>query len=299
MPRKTIKTEKPPLLFQEQSLSGARFQNVPEVRAALNPKEFFTEAQAHNNSAFKSWVSPQFNSSVAAAPPLRRGRRKCHSATRILDKCNELPRKNGVCKFPPLSFKTWSRDQCHQPKTACTKKATESTVSDTTNQPQGSCQIKKKVSKSLYLNTPKRQLASVRKTNKEKLSEGAASSRKCLDPLEPSIEVTEKCRGPADCTSTPASSGFSTTTVSSVNPPPDVDTPKVIQEGCSSPSLLSVHLLLAPPCTPPCNQPADILVADTPERDYGMKVTWRKRRGLMLLLQERGHLSDSDVLIHS
>lgn len=57
MPRKAIKTEKPPLLFLERSLCGARLQNVPEVRAAFNAKEFFTEKQEHNSSALKSWVS--------------------------------------------------------------------------------------------------------------------------------------------------------------------------------------------------------------------------------------------------
>ncbi len=57
MPRKAVKTEKPPLLFLERSLCGARLQNVPEVRAALNPKEFFTETEAHNSSALNSWVS--------------------------------------------------------------------------------------------------------------------------------------------------------------------------------------------------------------------------------------------------
>ena len=55
MPRKAKKTEKPPLPFLEHPVRGARLQNVPEVRAALNPKEFFTEIQ--NSSSINSWVS--------------------------------------------------------------------------------------------------------------------------------------------------------------------------------------------------------------------------------------------------
>ncbi|TKS90541.1 Tubby-related protein 3 [Collichthys lucidus] len=107
MPRKATKTEKPPLLFLERSLCGARLQNVPEVRAALNPKDFFTESQEQHSSALTSWVSPQFDSaSAAAAPPVRRGRRKCLSATSILDSCSQLSRKNTVCKFPSLKFQT-------------------------------------------------------------------------------------------------------------------------------------------------------------------------------------------------
>ncbi|XP_045928086.1 RAD9, HUS1, RAD1-interacting nuclear orphan protein 1 isoform X2 [Micropterus dolomieu] len=247
MPRKAVKTEKPPLLFLERSLCGARLQNVPEVRAALNPKDFFTETQEHNSSTLKSW--------------------------------------------------TRSRDQSHQPKSTRTKKATEcSAVSDVGNQPLGSCRIKRTVSSAQYSDTPKRKTSSLRKGNGERLSDGAASSSRFLDPPETlSIHVTGI---PPDGASTPASNTFSTTEVSSVGPPPDVDTPKVMQEGSSSPSSTPLHLLLPQLCTPPCNQPPDILVADTPERDYGVKVTWRRRRGLMLLLKERGHLSASDTLIH-
>lgn len=54
MPRKSIKTEKPPLLFLERPVGGARFKNGPEVRAAHNPKGFFSETQAHKS--FNSWV---------------------------------------------------------------------------------------------------------------------------------------------------------------------------------------------------------------------------------------------------
>ncbi|XP_068572865.1 RAD9, HUS1, RAD1-interacting nuclear orphan protein 1 [Cebidichthys violaceus] len=292
MPRKALKTEKPPLLFLEQPVCGARLQNVPEVRAALNPKEFFTETPAQNSATLNSWVRPQFERSIAAALPVRRGRRRCVSATSILDSCSQLSRKTSVCKFPSLSFQTRSRDQSHQPKSTRIKKCTES---DAGNQPQGSCQIKKTVLSAQYSDTPKKQPTSIRKRNEERFSNGVASCSRCLDqPETPSIQVTEKCRIPADGASTPASNE-----VSRVSPPPDVDTPKVFQGGSSSPPFTALHLLQAQPCTPPCDQPPDILVADTPERDYGVKVTWRRRRGLMMMLKEKGHLSDSDASINS
>ncbi|XP_040005393.1 RAD9, HUS1, RAD1-interacting nuclear orphan protein 1 [Xiphias gladius] len=299
MPRKATKTEKPPLLFLERPLCGARLQNVPEVRAALNPKEFFPETQADDSPALNSWVSPQFDISAATAPPVRRGRRKCQSATSILDRCSQLSGKNSVCKFPSLSFQTRSRGQSHQPKSTRTKKSAESNVvSDAGNQPQGSCQIRRALSSAQYLDTPKRRSAPIRKRNVERFSDGAASSSRCVDqPETPSIQG-QRWRFPADGASTPASSEFSCD-VSSIGPAPDVDTPKVIQEASSCPPPPSVNLLLARPCTPPCNRPPDILVADTPERDYGLKVTWRRRRGVMMLLKERGYLSDSDALVHS
>lgn len=118
-------------------------------------------------------------------------------------------------------------------------------------------------------------------------------------PASLSFQVTDRSGMPAAGSSTPASSDFITTEDGSVGPPPDVDTPKVIQEQSNDPPAIALHLLFPQSCTPPCNEPADTLVADTPERDYGLKVTWRRRRGLMLLLKERGHLSDSDVFILS
>lgn len=292
MPRKAPKTEKPPLLFVERPLRGAKLQNVPEVRAALNPKDFFTETQTHNSSALNSWVSPQFDSSLLTVLPVRRGRRRCQSATSALDSCSQLSRKNSVCKFPSLSFHKGPKEQFHHPKRTSTKKT--SVVSNTGNQPQGSCQIKRTVSHT-NLDTPKRQSVSVTKRNVEKFSDRAASSSRYVNrPEIPLIQETKRCRIPADSASTPAP-----TEVSRVDPPPDVDTPKAAQDGSTDISFPSVLFQLAQPCTPPCSVPPDILVANTPERDYGLKVTWRRRRGLMLLLKERGHLSDSDVLIQS
>lgn len=230
---------------------------------------------------------------------MRRGRRKCHSATSILDSCSQLSRKNSVCKFSSLSFETRSRDKPHQPRHTRRKKATESAVvPDAGNQPPVSCQIKSAVSRVQCFDTPTRKSASIGRRNVETYFDVDASSSRCLNESPPS-QVTGKCRIPADGASTPASKEFSTTDVSSVCTPPDVDTPKAIQEGSGCPSSPPLNLLLAQSCTPPCNQPSDILVADTPERDYGVKVTWRRRRGLMLLLKERGHLSDSDAQIPS
>lgn len=235
-------------------------------------------------------VSPQFDSSHTAEPKFRRGRRKCHSTTSILESCSQLSRKTSVCKFPSLSFHTGSRDQLHRPKRACTKKATDSTVvSDTGNQPQGSCKGRKSASNAQFLDTPKRPQTSAKKRRAQKPSSG----RHLDQPESLSVQVTKRFRIP---------DGASTSTsvdVNSVEPPPDVDTPKSVQDGRSSPSIPSIHLLLPQPCSPPCDHPSDILVADTPERDYGLKVTWRRRRGFMLMLKEGGHLSDSDVLIHS
>lgn len=204
-------------------------------------------------------VSPQFQTSVAAAAPARRGRRRCQSATSILDS------RNSVCKFPSLTFKSTLRNQPRQPR------STRRTAAQNSD-------------------TPKRPVTSARRGNAARRSDGAASSSRCLlQPEAPSDPVEQRGRTPE----TPASAHFS-----SFAPPPNADTPDVIQEGSKCPSPSPLHMLLRRSCSP-CSQPPDILVADTPERDYGLKVTWRRRKDLMTVMKERGHLSDSDVLIHS
>lgn len=195
-------------------------------------------------------------------------------------------------KFSPLTFQTRSRDQPHQPRNSHQKKATECTVVSDKGR-QGLCRLPGTISSAQSSVT-----TSVRKRNVARYSEGAASSSRCLaQPQNPAVQVKEPI--PADAASTPAPSEPRNTEVSSVSPPPDVDTPKVIQDGSGGPSPASLRLLLPQSSPLRCKQIPDILVADTPERDYGLKVTWRRRRGLMFLLKEKGHLSDADVLIHN
>ncbi|XP_029969086.1 RAD9, HUS1, RAD1-interacting nuclear orphan protein 1 [Salarias fasciatus] len=247
MPRKAKKTAKPPLLFLEQPSSGSRLKNVPEVRAALNPKEFFSEETAGSSSALHAWVSPQFDRSAFAALPARRGRRRCRSAASILDSCTQPPRKTSVCRYPALSFQTRPRDQ-------------RAGVSGTGNKPK----------KPRCSDTRERPTDSVRKRRHE---------------------AETSCRIPAGAPpSTPPGA---------VDPPPDVETPEVIREESRRPPHASGHFLLNRPPSPPCVQPPDTLAADTPERDYGVKVTWRRRRRMMESLRERGHLSESDTLIQN
>ncbi|CAG6020909.1 unnamed protein product [Menidia menidia] len=287
--------------LDDQAPPSRRMQRdvLAEVRAALNPKDFFSETQTHNSSVFNSWVNPQFDRSVAAGPPLRRGRKKGLSASSILDGCSQLSRKNSVCKYPSLSFQTGSRDRPHKPKSTRSNKGAECTVgSNIKDQPQESYKNKRTVSSAQSRDTQGREFSSIRKGNVEPFSDVPMPCSQRLErPKIAPAEVIRGCRIPADGTSTPASNECSDTEVSP-GPPPDVDTPKIRHDGSSCPSSPSVHLLLAQPCTPPSNQPPHILVADTPERDYGIKVTWRRRMGLMFMLKERGHLSESDWLIH-
>ncbi|XP_019749250.1 RAD9, HUS1, RAD1-interacting nuclear orphan protein 1 [Hippocampus comes] len=256
MPRKSSKTAKPPLLFAEQPVCGARLPSSPEVRAALHPKEFFPEAQARRN--LSSWVNPQFDASLeAAAPTVRRGRhRRCILDKSIRDTCSLVSKKT-IGKFPPLLFQSNGHTQHHQAKTFHMSR----THSGGRGLKSVACQQ----------DAPKRRIL-------KNQDDGAPCFSSSNLPIE---EGTSICV------------------------PPNVDTPKVqLQGACASSSTsfsssCSALWLLAQPFTPPRCQPPDMLVPDTPERDYNLKVTWRRRTWLMGMLEERKQLAECNKLITS
>lgn len=48
-----------------------------------------------------------------------------------------------------------------------------------------------------------------------------------------------------------------------------------------------------------CGRKMSVLVRDTPEHEYGVRVTWRRRSLLMKYLREKGVLSTSDTLVQT
>ncbi|KAM8883005.1 RAD9, HUS1, RAD1-interacting nuclear orphan protein 1 [Synchiropus picturatus] len=272
MPRKTNKTEKPPLRFRERPRGGANLQNFPEVRAALNPKDYFAETQA--SSTCTSWVSPQFDTSLPVAPRGRR-RRRCLSVVSVLDGSTQLTRKKTVCKYSSLSFKSRESNHSHQAK----QKKNDTHVAASNNPLESGLVPSVQQDKSK---------GPLEKTGTSKPSSVAASSSMPLNE-SPALKTTQGVQVPSVslCDQT------NTNDARTVDPPPDLQT--------SIPEPVSVctpHWLLIQPSTPPCSQPCDILVANTPERHYGLKVTWRRREDFMIFLKKRGHLSDSDVQKH-
>ncbi|XP_033845791.1 RAD9, HUS1, RAD1-interacting nuclear orphan protein 1 [Periophthalmus magnuspinnatus] len=283
MPRKKIKTDKQPLRFLERPAGEARVQhNVPEVRAALNPKDFFKETQEHNGSSLNSWVNPQFDTSCATLQTKKR--RRCQSTTSIIGNFTQLSRKGSVCssRFPTLLFE--KREQHSQKEK---KKASNDCSSSASNESyhQAFCQNTNAV-----CNVPNMEILHQndivkvyngsdlkKKTTPSQIQFFTASETSCLLLENPSSHRSKDCTN-AD------------------NAPVQLSTIKpTITEKYSTYS----HLLCSPPtCTPPGSRILDTLAPDTPERDYGVKVTWRRRRSLMLLLKEKGHLSDSDSIIH-
>ncbi|CAL8318650.1 unnamed protein product [Lota lota] len=306
MPRKSRTTQKPPLLFLEQSLDGSRLQNEPEVRAALHPKSFIAERPMHENTAHSSWVSPQFEQSHLTTLPARRGRRKAHSTTSILDRSSQLSRKlcpkTSVCKFPTLSFErgpTQPSNISGQPKQTRGKKSSTASVaaSASTNQQQ---QQPQQQQASRVASLPSRQTSKrrTRGTPDVSTSSSAAAGRPQPPPPGRPARGRRESPGPLAATSPPRAAAVETPGAGSymVSSPPDLDTPKGLpgDRGIRSPR---VYPLLVTPSQEQSQTQPETLVADTPEQDYGLRVTWRRRKGLMMALEKGGHLCKVDALV--
>lgn len=81
--------------------------------------------------------------------------------------------------------------------------------------------------------------------------------------------------------------------------PPDIQTPGSSPATKSTPDqrenrLPSCSLHIRAPSSP---EPGPVLVKDTPEEKYGLKVTWRRRQHLLTYLRERGRLSRSQFIV--
>ncbi|XP_056089407.1 RAD9, HUS1, RAD1-interacting nuclear orphan protein 1 isoform X2 [Rhinichthys klamathensis goyatoka] len=87
-----------------------------------------------------------------------------------------------------------------------------------------------------------------------------------------------------------------TPNTSTVPDPPNVETPEMPHFSSTSPTNVQ-HLLFSSnqAKTPPRTENTSILVKDTPEKDYGLRVTWRRRKGLMKLLIDKGQLLLTDT----
>lgn len=82
--------------------------------------------------------------------------------------------------------------------------------------------------------------------------------------------------------------------------PPDIQTPEAsVREDSISPDQKENRLpgSILGPRIPSSPEPGPVLVKDTPEEKYGIKVTWRRRRHLFAYLKARGKLDKSQFLV--
>ncbi|XP_055761280.1 RAD9, HUS1, RAD1-interacting nuclear orphan protein 1-like [Salvelinus fontinalis] len=124
-----------------------------------------------------------------------------------------------------------------------------------------------------------------RRLSEVTLEDAASTSGRCVGVLRmAAANVARHGKSPASCSArTPASATHHTPGTDNVFSPPDVETPELHHDGSSS--FLRFLLPASQPMTLPHTVTSEILATDTPERDYGVKVTWR-RKGLMRLLRD-------------
>ncbi|XP_075066668.1 RAD9, HUS1, RAD1-interacting nuclear orphan protein 1-like [Mixophyes fleayi] len=89
--------------------------------------------------------------------------------------------------------------------------------------------------------------------------------------------------------------------------PPDIQTPETspTQSRLLPPGIAGIQTPVsrgwAEPCDTPdtslVDGPGQVLAEDTPEHEYGVRITWRRRQELMKYLKSRGKLKSSEVLV--
>ncbi|KAB5542096.1 hypothetical protein PHYPO_G00087520 [Pangasianodon hypophthalmus] len=272
------------LLFVEQPRSGSRHDYGLQLRSAINPRSFASE-QSRQGVAVHSWVSPQFTSLEDTA--VRCGgqsKKKNQLPTSTLNRISlsTQVRRSAVCKYPSLLFDT-SNSVPLRCRRGLGKKSAVSHVGDSPEMrpPQGHSDGT--ISPVSRDDTP-------RPTSLSTWRHNASTSGATVTPKHIGFAAGKP--------STPGSVTARTSTpdTRSALTPPHIETPEMRR--CEHPASSSIlSLLFSPnqPRTPPRNE--NVLVRDTPESDYGLKVTWRRRKKLMRLLTERGHLLDTDAMI--
>lgn len=252
-------------------------------------------------------VTPQFdtNLQLQSFGPQKGRRRKGHKVDRsILNRSSTLclpqPKKTSVCKFPPLTFNTSTSSPPEGPAVTYGLKVPNPHMDELeTNHVAdlASNAAPPSIKSSSVVETPKQVTSLKRHTKKDTayrvIAPGVAAST--VDTEAQLADNYGHSSGPA-CMITP--NNMKSNHMDSVFTPPDLDTPET-QASKNSKLSSKLHFPL-PDSTEMVsyNQPAEILVMDTPEQDYGVKVTWRKRKRLMRFLMEQGQLSSTEIAIN-
>ncbi|KFQ81204.1 RAD9, HUS1, RAD1-interacting nuclear orphan protein 1, partial [Phoenicopterus ruber ruber] len=249
----THKARKAELVFLERPREGPVHCYETPLPSAENPRRVPTKPVDQNTSA--AWVCPQFETTKsvvlkACQKKKHRGPRKPQNqdANHSLLHAGGACRRTIGCKFPPLTFENPEELAIHP--------------SDRPNCSRKNTQSSRSQAK---------------KGTAAKANTQVNSPENCREiPLSPAPQPVEP----------------------EVFSPPDVETPQVpsIRNWRCSSTLPQASSCACRPeeelafCIDPCErgESAAVLVTDTPEHEYGVKVTWRQRPHLMKYLRERG-----------
>lgn len=243
-------------------------------------------------------VSPQFSS--RDIKEVSRGRGKNHSGTRSNTATGlslHHNKRTAVCKYSALPFDTNTAQHRHK------NLQTKTTIQQPTKDLRYSWAKKDRPGSSGNLNkelveTPRSSSLrkGVQRSTATSVVRPVASRRTEVSSI-PHNHENEK-RTSNGFVNTPVSKEGQTPNTTSVPAPPEIETPEMPHfSGVSSASVS--HLLIPPnqAKTPPRTQNTGVLVEDTPEKDYGLRVTWRRRKGLMKILIDRGKLLVTDTKV--
>ncbi|KFV85111.1 RAD9, HUS1, RAD1-interacting nuclear orphan protein 1, partial [Struthio camelus australis] len=248
----THKARKAELVFLERPQEGPIHSYESPLPLAENPRRVPTKPIDQNTSP--AWVCPQFETSDLGS---LKGCQKKHGGPHRAQNrdanhsslhAGGACRKAIACKFPPLTFETSEGHAVHS--------------SDCLDHPRKNTQLSHR--------QPKKRTAAkanIQVDNPKNCRE--ISSLAVSQPVEPEVSSSSDIQIP--------------------------HLPSLRNWRCSStlPQTSShawtAHETLAPSIdTPGRGDSAAVLVTDTPEHEYGVKVTWRQRPHIMKYLRERG-----------
>ncbi|KAI4882988.1 hypothetical protein NFI96_015798 [Prochilodus magdalenae] len=313
MPRQARKgillnPQKSQLAFVEQPQNGPRHDYGQQLRSAINPRSFVSEA-SRQSIAVSSWVSPQFtsyeNTTVGRGGRGRRKKNQLPTNTINTTSILSLPqvKRGAASKYSALEFETTASVPQRWHKAL--SKQTASCVGETQKaQSVRHCKGdgQKNISPNIQNEVPRE---GPRQRPVTAIQQTTATSKATITPLR----TTEIVKTPlalasgkqrtAGSAHTQISGKYTPNTSTDFISPPHIETPEMShnEQSCHSSSI--VHFLFSPrqQKSPPRTESFGLLVKDTPEKDYGLKVTWRRRKKLMKLLTDQGHLLIREAMV--
>ncbi|KAI5094211.1 RAD1-interacting nuclear orphan protein 1 [Silurus meridionalis] len=261
--RNSLNPRKSQLRFVEQPRNGSRHDYGAHLRSAINPKISVSHTSRQGVPG-DSWVSPQFTSLEDTS--VRCGGRRRKKTT------------SNHHHHASTSNKTALSIQARRP-TVCKYPAL---LFETPRCPRKS------------ITAHVRDFPEVRPSRSHEDGMVPRLNRDDVPDTTPGAEIRPEPNMSGNLTTPRSDPGRAS---SSTLAPPHIETPEMSRsQPAASSSLLGLLFSTNQPRTPPRTE--SLLVRDTPENDYGLKVTWRRRKKLMRLLTERGQLLHADVLIN-
>ncbi|XP_043943538.1 RAD9, HUS1, RAD1-interacting nuclear orphan protein 1 [Protopterus annectens] len=290
MPRKKKKvyaSGKPSLDFTEAPLDGTRHVYESPVLPALNPRHVNNVLVPHDTGV--SWVSPQFDSAVQLKyPTRRRGGQRGISVLYGKDKRN-LSCQNSLSlkrsKIPALTFKEstkLSRVRSTAAPLGClrsSKTGLHSSSSEEDSPMRPNCCMLDNLAHPGCVNQTAHCNGSVNICK----NQGCSSPR--MNEIVESLDSTFT----PPCVNTPDMA----TCVPSGDRR-DVTVKKLDTIACQKSPLVTFFRDICPPSCIPEGVPAPVvLVYDTPEHEYGLRMSWRRKQNLSNYLENQRHLANT------